>query len=174
MIEVQGPIDRDRPVSQQRFDPLPEPGGAVGGENQALGLTDFEFVQVEPQQCHQGIRPVEGAVDDRRKGGILAAFVVQKIEDQQLGLAPVGSVAVPPAGGFAPLAVGSRAHPATVDGHRHPLAFHRLAKRKPVSQAVAHPRGPQPSYPLQHFDIHLDATPLKLGPGLLQRSQRHH
>ncbi len=37
MIEVQHPIDGHLPVGEQRLDPVPDPGGAVGQEHHLFG-----------------------------------------------------------------------------------------------------------------------------------------
>jgi len=67
MIEVQHPIDGHLPVSQQRLDPVPDPGGAIGQEHHLFGSMHLQFVQVEAQQSKQGLGILEGAVDEEGK-----------------------------------------------------------------------------------------------------------
>jgi len=178
MVEIDQLMDPLRVQTQrgdQFGDPIPNPVGPIGHEQDLVGLLDAQRLQVVPNQPKQRIRPLERAIDQRGKTLFQLPPCVHHIDDQKLRFTPSSFVA-----GASFLRLGtplvlSQAHPTPIRAHHHPTPghlcvfaqrklSHSLHRTRPLGIAIG-------QFP-QHLHIHLHALLQKDLAHLVERAQQ--
>ena len=139
---VQDPLDALRVQPRTPDDPVqpvPDPGRPVRDEGHGLGPRRPQSMQVEGQQFHRVVRPVQRAVDPGAGALEHPPLAVTEVEDQELRLAPLDAdlAAVLHALALRRLDPGSDADPPAIDLSDDVLTGHLLTGREqPVTEPL--------------------------------------
>ena len=175
MIEVDQSQHRRRREPERRDearDALPDPGRAVGDEEDLVSGGEADLPRVRLQQGEDRIRPPERAVDDGGPRLSRSPVVADDVEDEELRLLPVGVESVAPFLGLGATLLASHADAAPVEGDDNPLPGH--AVQQPARRALlgrAGPRGVAIGGRAEGLDIQGDAVVAELGLRFRQRAE---
>jgi hypothetical protein len=106
----------------------PDPRGAVGDQQHPRRRHGGQQRPVGAQQREECVGAAQGAVDQRRKGPVQATLLVDDIQMQQQGFAPVGVITRRALGRAPALLVAPNPQPPAID--RHHQGSPRLAQRQ--------------------------------------------
>jgi len=126
MIEVNQFEDTngtEKSGGSEGIEPLPDPEGTVGDEEDAGGLKGEKQRQVLTKQLKQRLGAAECAVNQRAEGAVESSVRSQRVDVQEKGFAPMGVIAVSALGGPSAGFVLPDTQAAAVDGNDQTPAF---------------------------------------------------